>query len=64
MAMIPQTSLFSWKDLENLGDLECLRLVLDYLPDEALMRTLEKERYKGAMTCSRGLEFDAGRGCL
>lgn len=47
MAIVPQTSLFSWMDLEDLGDLERLRLVLDYLPDEALMGTLEKERYKG-----------------
>ncbi|QQK80439.1 transposase [Salicibibacter cibi] len=47
MAIIPQMSLFSWEDLADLGDLERLRLVLDYLPDEALMRTLEKKRYKG-----------------
>jgi len=32
---------------ENLGDLSRLRLVLDYLPDEPLMRALESQRAKG-----------------
>ena len=40
MAIIPQKQLFSWKEIENLGDLDRLRLVLDYLPDEQLMRAL------------------------
>ena len=47
MAMIPQKPLFVWEEIENLGDLERLALVLKYLPDEALMRALEKERGKG-----------------
>lgn len=47
MAIIPQTQLFSWKEIENLGDLERLDLVLRHLPDEELMRTLEKLRGKG-----------------
>lgn len=47
MAIIPQMSLFSWTDLEELGDLERLRLVIDYLPDHEFMETLEKERGKG-----------------
>jgi hypothetical protein len=47
MAIIPQKQLFSWKEFENLGDLDRLRLVLDYLPDETLMRTLESQRAKG-----------------
>jgi len=38
MAIIPQKQLFSWKEIENLGDLSRLRLLLDYLPDEPLMR--------------------------
>lgn len=47
MAIIRQTELFSWKDVENLGDLERLKLVLDHLPDENLMIQLERERGKG-----------------
>jgi transposase len=48
MAMIPQTTLFSWEnDIENLGDNERLVRVLEYLPDEQLMQTLEKERGRG-----------------
>jgi hypothetical protein len=47
MATIPQRELFSWKEIENLGDLDRLRLVLDYLPDEPLMQRLESERGKG-----------------
>lgn len=47
MAIIPQKSLFGWEEIEGLEDLERLRLVLEYLPDEKLIRILEKERYKG-----------------
>jgi hypothetical protein len=47
MAFIPQRELFSWKEIENLGDLERLKLVLEYLPDEALMQRMEAERGNG-----------------
>jgi len=47
MAIIPQMSLFSWTDLEELGDLDRLRLVIEYMPDENLMRILEKARNNG-----------------
>ena len=47
MAIIPQQTLFVWSDIEDLGDLERLRLVLEYIPDEELMQALEKERGKG-----------------
>ena len=47
MAIIPQQTLFVWTELESLGDLERLRLVLEYMPDEELMQILEKERGKG-----------------
>lgn len=47
MAIIPQMSLFAWKDIEELEDLDRLRLVIDYLPDDHLMRFLEKERQNG-----------------
>jgi len=47
MAFIPQRELFSWKEIENLGDLERLKLVLEHLPDEPLMQRLEAERGNG-----------------
>lgn len=47
MAIIPQRELFSWKEIEKLGDLERLKLVLEYLPDEGLMQKIEGERGKG-----------------
>ena len=34
-------------DIDELGDLERLRLVLEQLPDEALMRKLEQKHYRG-----------------
>ncbi len=46
MAIIAQKKLFGWKEIEDLGDLERLNLVLNYLPDEKLMRVLEEERYR------------------
>ena len=36
-----------WNEIENLGDLERLHLVLEYIPDEKLMRILETERGNG-----------------
>lgn len=47
MAIIPQQRIFMWDEIEKLGDLERLRLVLDHMPDEQLMQELEKERGKG-----------------
>jgi hypothetical protein len=47
VATIAQRELFTWKEIENLGDLQRLRLVQEYLPDEGLMRRLEAERGKG-----------------
>lgn len=47
MATIQQKQLFVWQDVENLGDLERLQLVLNYLPDEELVQTLEKDRGLG-----------------
>ena len=47
MAIIPQKQLFDWTQVEELDDLERLKLVLDTLPDEELMRALERERGKG-----------------
>jgi hypothetical protein len=40
--------MFSWKDdIENLGDNERLKFVLEYLPDEELVSKLENERGHG-----------------
>lgn len=47
MAIIPQKQLFGWKEIDELGDLQRLLLVLDYLPDEGLMKKLEQERGRG-----------------
>jgi hypothetical protein len=47
MGIVAQKQLFSWQDVENIGDLERLVLVLKYLPDEELVTLLEKERDKG-----------------
>jgi hypothetical protein len=47
MAIIHQT-LWGWEEEKReLGDLERLKIVLDSMPDEKLMRQLERERGKG-----------------
>ena len=47
MGSIAQKQLFCWKNIEILGDLERLDLVLRYLPDDELITCLEKERRNG-----------------
>jgi hypothetical protein len=47
MATIPQPFLFSWKEIDEASDLDRLRLVLDALPDEALVSFLEQRRGRG-----------------
>ena len=47
MAIIPQQRLFDWQEIEELGDLERLVLVLNHMPDEKLMRHLELNRGLG-----------------
>jgi len=47
MASIPQRSLFRWEELDELGDLERLVLVVRALPDECLMGDLERRRGNG-----------------
>ena len=44
LATIPHPFLFCWDSVDQLGDLERLKLVLDALPDEALMQLLEAGR--------------------
>lgn len=36
-----------WREIEELGDLERLVLVLEAMPDEELVRTVERDRYRG-----------------
>ena len=47
MATIAQKQLFRWDQIEALGDLSRLELVLNNLPDEALMKKLEQQRDRG-----------------
>lgn len=47
MAIIPQISLFDFIKFEDLGDLNLLKLVMENMPDEKLMRKLEKKRGNG-----------------
>jgi len=47
MAMIPQKNLFSWKKLEKLSDLKRLEIIFRNIPDEKLMRKLERNRKNG-----------------
>lgn len=47
MAIIAQQTLFVWDEIEILGDLERLNLVIEYMPDEELMEKLERERKNG-----------------
>ena len=47
MGIPGQNQLFSWKDVDSIGDLERLVLVLKYLPDEKLINLLTEIRDKG-----------------
>jgi hypothetical protein len=47
MATIAQKPLFGWDQIEALGDLKRLQLVLENLPDEPLVHALEQERNRG-----------------
>ena len=42
MAIIIQQKLFSWKDVDLSGELERLKMVIETIPDEELMRDLEE----------------------
>lgn len=44
MAILPQPSLFSWQEIEDLADLQRLSLLLRHLPDDPLMQHLESQR--------------------
>ena len=46
MAIIAQRPMFGWEEIESVGDLGRLKLVLESLPDEQLMGRLEAQRGK------------------
>lgn len=47
MARVYQTNMFSWKDIDDLGDLERLKLVIDHIPDQKLITVLNELRGSG-----------------
>jgi hypothetical protein len=47
MAKLVAPYLFTWKEVEAKSDLERLMVVLEHIPDEALMEKLEKQRKWG-----------------
>jgi hypothetical protein len=47
MAMLRQRQLFGWRQVDAASDLDRLRLVLETLPDEPLVRFLEERRDRG-----------------
>jgi hypothetical protein len=40
--IIRQQQIFNWAEVEKLGNLERLKLVLEYMPDEWLTQHLER----------------------
>lgn len=44
MAKIIQQKIFSWKDVEASGELDRLKMVIEVMPDDKLMKALEAER--------------------
>ena len=47
MNNISQISIFDYTEIENLGDLEKLKLFLENVEDDELCEILEKERKNG-----------------
>ena len=47
MKSISQISIFDYSEIENLGDLERLKLFLENVDDDDLCKTLEEERKNG-----------------
>jgi hypothetical protein len=47
MSKVYQKSLFSWKDVDDLGDLERLKLVIEHIPDQKLISVLSQVRGNG-----------------
>ena len=48
MAIITrQQKIFNWDEVEKLGDLQRLKLVVEYMPDERLMQHFKRECFRG-----------------
>ena len=47
MNNISQISIFDYREIENLGDLERLKIFFENIQDNELCQTLEKERKNG-----------------
>jgi hypothetical protein len=47
LAIIAQKKMFEWEEVDRLGDLDRLRMVLNSLPDEELMEAMEAARGNG-----------------
>ncbi len=54
MVITPQQSLFGWQEIDELGDLQRLLLVVNHLHEEKLMRKLEKNAARAVMTTRSG----------
>jgi len=54
-------SLFSWDDVENLPDLKRLSLVLNYIPDEKIVRAMEKRNAVTEETTSLYAQYDPSK---
>ena len=55
MALVPQRTLFSWDFLKELPDLARIRLVVENVPDEVLVRKLETRRGRAWPRCGTTL---------
>ena len=66
VAKLMTAYLFKWQEVEAKSDLERLRLVLEHLPDETVMRRLEAHRKWGRddYRHSSGVEFGVGWDCV
>lgn len=47
MKIITQLDLFDYTEIEEIGDLERIKLVIDNVPDEKIIKKLEEQRGKG-----------------
>ncbi len=60
MATVYQPSLFSWKDADELGDLERLQLVIEHMPDQPLLVALKSLRGRGRNAYELGAMWNLG----
>ena len=60
MNNISQISIFDYSEIENLGDLEKLKIFFENIEDDELCKTIETERKNGRETEKRGCWESAG----